>query len=996
MSRARVRVVVPSERHVERLSREGADVETRGALRERLLEALAPDVSLADAATVRAALVDALADVAKRDALLAPIARAGGPAWLRTVDAVDSAIGALRDAAVGDASLAGRAPAPIAARVRLLHGAMRALDVALERRGLVDARRSGALLAATIEDVDPERVRAALGADAVVARWILAWDAADVAWWRALDAALRRTGGSATIELPAIERPLDAEREAGPLEIVADELARALDDAPALAPIAAPLGELSFAAPLDATLCARVGVRRGVDAEAQARAVVAAVLGALDAGTAADAIAIAAPQLDEETLGPIARALDDAGVVVHAPDLRPRSGLVACAFDALTIASRGLRRRDVAALLRSRFLGEGTLGVARADAVRLARALEQTPTVSASDRVSALEATARVDTDDAATLARTVATALVSVDAPRTRAGHVDAARALFAALGIAPRVHGDAAAALRDDGAARGLGRAALRAFADDARAWAALDRALAAVARASSATIDADAFVVELAHAIVVAPVACAAGAVRIAPLHELAGEPLALLVVVDANDGVLPSAGDEDGLFGDAIAVWLRGGEGMPPSQLRRARHLASLAAAASAASRIVFVDRERDDAAALLAPAPVVAWLERSGVKAERVSSSPLAGALTEREARLRALAGGAETDRARLLSPDAARRASIERAREALFESRSPARTEVRGELAPDAARAAILAAETGGADRAMSVTALERIATCPFAGFASQVLRARDEAAIDETPRAREAGTLAHDALAAAFEATAELWAARPRDRDAIVSRALAAADALFERAPAASSLRRLELARVREDVAAVLEWSLADENWDFAHAEKGFGAPGDDWPAVVIDDAERVALRGQIDRVDLAHGRAAISAIDYKRSESTATAATKRLGDTSFQVAIYARAAARAAGATESEGAYVPTAARAVARFDRASGRERWAAAHADAAGMPAIDRRALDVVVGLRRGSVVPSPAYDGACEACPYDGGCRKPRFAMRADDEEGEER
>ncbi len=1023
MTGARLRIVVPSERHVERLARgahaRGEAVETRSALRARLLASLAPKVVLATPAEVRAALAEVMPQVAADDALLAPIARGAGAAWLRTIDAVDAALAALRAAAVDESSLAMRAPPGIAGRVKMLERAMRALDALLARADRVDGRRAGTLLARAIADSDPERVCAALGAERAVASWILAWDAADIAWWRALDVALRRAGGgSALVELPAIDRPLDAERERAPLEIIADDLARALDEAPQLATVDAPLGDLSLGGTLEASRIAAVEVRHASDARAQARAAVDAVRGALAAGVPVEAVVIALPMRDDETLAPLRAALDDAGIVAHTPRAAAlsRAGIVTCALDALSIASRGLDRRAVATLLRSHYVDLG--GPARTDAAtsaELVRALEETATAQADDAVAELEATAHAGgrgearhREALAALARAVGGALAVIDAPRTRAEHASHARALWKWLGLAPRFDGDVARSLADDAPATGLARAALRATAVDARAWVALDDALTSIEAAAVALglapriVSAEAFRHEIVRALDASrapPAAGRAAAVRVLPIAELAGEPLDLLVVIDANDGVLPSNGEADAIVTDAFGTWLRDRAPSAPAsaQLRRARELAALAAAASGARRIVFTCRERDDAGGLLAPAAVVAWLARAGVASTRWSASPLAGApLNAREAALRALVGGVDTAHASVIAPEASRRARIERERESLFESQAPARTELRGALARDPAREAILAEETGGGDRAMSVTALERIAACPFQGFASQLLRARDDAPIGETPDAREAGTLVHGALAAAFDATAELWRVRPRDADAIASRARDAASAYLERAPASSSLRRIELERLLADVVAVVAWSVADDEWDFAHAEVSFGGSRAAWPALrLIDGATRIALRGTIDRVDVGHGRAAVRAIDYKTGATSAADAGKRLGDTTFQVALYARAAAAQHDATHVDGLYLPTRARALATFKRPRAHDdAWTKAHADAAGRPAFEARALAVVESLRRGSVMPDPRPESACTHCSYDGGCRKPRFAIRADDAEGE--
>jgi hypothetical protein len=88
--------VVDSERQVERLARQGAAAKPRASLVRALLDALAPDLELASPEATRLALEIALARIAHEDALLAPLARAGGLGWARTIDALDGALVALR------------------------------------------------------------------------------------------------------------------------------------------------------------------------------------------------------------------------------------------------------------------------------------------------------------------------------------------------------------------------------------------------------------------------------------------------------------------------------------------------------------------------------------------------------------------------------------------------------------------------------------------------------------------------------------------------------------------------------------------------------------------------------------------------------------------------------------------------------------------------------------------------------------------------------------
>jgi RecB family exonuclease len=970
------RLVVPTERHVERLACAGVVAETRTRLRGRLLAALAPDVVFASPAAVRLTLATTLG----RDGASA--------AWSTDVDA---AIGELRAGNVDPDDLADTG------RARVLASAMLALDETLRARGETDPRRARVVLARALRVADPADVVRAVGSAHVAARGIVAWDMADLAWWRALDDSLSRAGGSAKLELPAIDRHLDPDRDRTPLEVVSDEIAPALESPPLQEPLDAPLGDMSFHGPFDGG--DRVEIRSAVDARGQARAVVDAVVRALESGASIERIAIAVPADHPDVLSPIAELLESAGVASSGAVSACASGLASCALDALSIASRGLRRESVAALLRSPYvrLAEGAT-TSRA----LARALEETATERGDDSVSSLEATARAWSDaesfDVVPLSRRVGEILSLGDMAKTIGEQVATTRAMWAALGIEPRVDGVAAAVLARDSAPRGLARADVRASARDARAWSRIEATLDALARLASPAISSDELRAEIELALDTpsrTDAVAAASAVRIASLEDFAGEPLDLLVLVDANEGGIGSPPARTSLLTGVVVTGDPSRTSLPSHRARTARALAELAVAASGARRVVVCHRDRESDGTLLPPARLVTWLLENGVVATRWSAAPLAGAaLTRAEARLDAIAAGAP------VAPDASRRAEIERAREALFETPNAAPNDVCGVIALDAARAEALRDATGGGERALAITSLEQIAQCPFKGFASVVLRARGDAMLGEAPEARELGTLVHRALAAAFVATGAMWRKQPRDRDAILARALASADIVLNEGDPESSLRRLARMRARDDVVAVLEWSLADDAWSFARAEQAFGSERTaSWPALVLEDGSTsVRLRGSIDRVDTDVSARAIRAIDYKTSEAAANAASKSLGETTFQAALYASAAVAALDATSADAIYLPTNGRALrpgyARSERATAA--WRYAIEDVEGRPRAERRALDVVRSLRDGVVAPHPADPSICMSCSFDGGCRKPRFAIaRADDDEGTE-
>jgi hypothetical protein len=139
--------VVPSERHVERLAREGAASETRASLRERLAGALLGDTRYADEREARLVLAIALEDAratAKQldlfgtsDPLLATLKDRGGASWVRATQAIHEAIGDLRERGVTDAHLDRvRGTGVTASRARTRSGHARA------RRGALRARQA--------------------------------------------------------------------------------------------------------------------------------------------------------------------------------------------------------------------------------------------------------------------------------------------------------------------------------------------------------------------------------------------------------------------------------------------------------------------------------------------------------------------------------------------------------------------------------------------------------------------------------------------------------------------------------------------------------------------------------------------------------------------------------------------------------------------------------------------------------------------------------------
>lgn len=1029
--------VVPGELQVERLAREGERAETRTSLRSRLASALLPDAAFVDARECRLVLAVALAedDVAspgqldlfsasapdasaalsepRGDALLASVRARGGASWARLIAALDDAIALLRGrgATVEHLERAGRAKGFLAARARTLATAMRALDSLLARGGARDGRLTGTLLAEAIAAARATDIETIVGARRLRARWLLAWEPSDVAWWRALDDKLAPGGGGARLVLPTFDRPLGGARERDPLDALAEELARGLDaptESEAIAPV---LGDLTgdvVGAGEGLVDAGRLRILGASDAVAQARTVAREVASALVGGAAVEKVVIAFPTLDERTLSPLRRALEDEGVVCH--ELRgtaPSSAPVVTAALLALDAAATLDRQIVARLLRSGWIDAARLtGEDRRDTdrrlARLARTLETSATAAGDDPADRLvrtviAATARAEgahnlrdmcveenARDVALFTQLVAV-LTRARSAATRLEHVRAARALWGELGIGARAGRGGLSSFTSDAPPVGVSRVERLAIARDARAWDAVAAALD-LHESTSQRVDAcdqalssAAFRLELLGVLDAGgahPGAGRAGAVRITGLAEIAGESLDLLVVMDANEGVLPREDSPHALVSEALAEAIaRASRGVfvaPAAGTMRARELTAIAVAAADARSVILTFAREDATNAPLAPSWLVDGLARAGVEVEVPEVAP-----------------------PRRSGLDVRVRVERERAREGFFLDPARPRSDVIGDFAPRAEVAHILAEETGGSARSLAVTGLERFARCAFMGFAHVVLAAREADHKDELPDAREEGTLVHEALAAAFLATRELWPRRPRATDEILARGIAAADAILDRWQGHAPLRAIARLRVNDAVRAVLCASIEESAWDFSVAEQTFGArDGASWKALVLsEDDVRVSLRGSIDRIDRGHDGRSLRVIDYKRSKTTVTEAARSLGETALQVPLYACVASRELGLAAS-GVYMPTQARDVTSEvkpgARAAQRMDELVARADGA-LAEIERRALAIVASARAGGLAPMPAHESECRLCAASGGCRKPRFAMAPVDE-----
>jgi hypothetical protein len=1000
-------VVVP-ETELTRTAHRGERGETFAGLRARLRESLAPELQLADPVAVRLALMSVAPGIVAEDPSLGPIARRGGRAWLRIVDALDAALGSVlgREGAL---EIVSRGSDAVAVRARLLVRLARAHCRALLAAGMLDPRVEGACVAERVASADALRVLEVVGAREVRARGIVEWTAEDLALWRVLDAGLSRVGGRASLELPVFDRPLDAERERDPLDTVIEAVAAALDDAPLTESLVSSLGDLRMQRGDAPRPELAVEVRRADGSPAQGRAVADSVHAALAQGASPAEVVIALVSDDEASAFHILRALDELEIPVVDARASPvcRSNLLAFADDVLDVAAAGYARMDVARVLRSAYVDAGRLmgddGASAGQSLRaLARCLEQTPTaeggMASGDRLRATVATSTVLGEDARAALAPIALRLGAafervVAAGATRVDHARRVRELYRELGVGAAMRTPRGDEAREDDR---VSRASTTARRRDTDAWARWTQIVEAYERAATRLgvanieVSLETFRHEIAWAMSkhATPTPAAPGAIRLLRVTDLPADDAALVVVADAHSDawshgparahLVPPSLEERLLRASDPAV-------RPLALAGEAQMLARLCLGTSRARRVVFTYRTHDDAGTALSPAPIVAWLAHGVPVSAWRGITSLARPLTPREWTLSTLARG--KDGASDSSPDLVRRATLERRREETFgvlvdDAHPLARTLPRGEhFAP------VLVEETGGAGRPLSASAIDRLASCVFQGFVTEVLRPKRAADVHDIADAREEGNLTHVGLEAAFRATSALWRVRPRDRETILRVGMAAVERAVDGARSASGLGRAVVGRVRAGVRAVLEWSVADEEWDFAYAEKRFG-DHEGWPALTLErPGTRVTIRGTIDRVDVAHDASGVRVIDYKTRASSAEKHTARLGATTFQIALYARVAKEALERAEASGLYLPTQRLRPEHVTKKQA-DRWAAAHETEGGIARFEATVLDRVTDVRSGRVEVRPFSETSCEHCDYDGVCRKPRFAVPA--------
>lgn len=979
--------VVPTGRHVERFALAGYEATTFPALCEQLLARLT-ELSVATRAEERAFLA-------------AVVAEGGAPAEIGAL-AVDSSaffdafLDALDDVArtVGSFARArGTAPEVAARRTAALASLEARLDRALSEHGLVAKRRVAEVLASRVPLSASAVVEEALGARSIETRLWLDFGPSELALVRALELSLSPRGGRATVCLPMHERPFDSERLPDALERLSTWALVHLEDAPRTVPLEPRLGTLDDAPAPGAAPLAGVEIRVAASVEAEAHAVVDAVARALAGGARVEAIAVGVHRLDDTLSDSLTKAFDDAGIVVHG--LSPRRSLLP-AFVAEALSA--LDKTDARTFSRLISSGYVDLGFhsreARQVLSALVRKLEGQPNVVASTARAATEvAVARAARPHARSEERErelvvvdrVFRAFESFPREGTTRALAEATLAWLVALGVPSRAtraeHALFASDDLDDVSA--LEAAAL---ARDARAWEELETALAELVsaaeragRGEAATSRARFF--EELFAVYrpdgTAPGAARSFAIRVAKLSELADDDLDLLVVPSATNAGLGPAPLRSALVSKETLVAL----GYDPL-VAAAKGLAALSLASLRAAEVVLTACEgEDDDGSPIAKA-VLALVDRGATLRTFGRGSRLDAPLSVADATVvRRLAGELPAQ------PAARARIAIEREREGFFLSERRPMSAVVGEIHDDRARGVL--AEESGRGKPLALTGLERLAECAFRGYAHVLLGAREPVEDADIPTARDEGTRLHGALHVALGAVRERLRERPRDVDAIVAAADDAVVAYLADVETNGPLEPILDRRVRAVAREVVRDAASDPRWTFEVGEQAFGEPfASSWPPLVLGEgAAEVRLRGRIDRVDVGALSASARVVDYKRGRLDELA--RKLGTTALQVPLYALAAKEPLAVEEVKGIYYSLRDDELRRpNEKARGEETIDGLLADGT----VGRVALAVVQRLREGDVAPRPPNETLCRTCGLAGGCRRPRFAMPAEEDE----
>ena len=625
------------------------------------------------------------------------------------------------------------------------------------------------------------------------------------------------------------------------------------------------------------------------------------------------------PVMDERTLAPLRRALEDEGIVAsrsRAARRRRSAPVVAGALLALDAASvaRSPRRRAAPALRLDRRGTSHRRGpprrrapprAARACARDLGdgggrgrrRATRPDRDARPERRASVARTTTWTRTTSASAtlaLATQLATILARARGATTRIEHVRAARALWTELGIGARAGRGGLAVVHER---RRADRRSARREARDRARRARVGRARRrrsistrrrriASARSSSASMR---------RAFASSSSSCSTRRPRSRARSRGArsgsrGSPTSPATrsisssSLDANEGVLPRDDAHDALVSEALA-----------EAIARASRGAFVAPAPGGDARA------RAHARSPSRPP------RRSRGPRVRARGRARAPRLRPRRSSTRSSAPASPSSRrSRAAAPSRASDVRVAcraraRARGVLPRSRASA---VRRRRRPRAAARrlrALLVGETGGAEtrRSRSRASSASRAARSWATRTSCSPLARPTCK-DELPDAREEGTLVHEVLAAAFLATRELWPRRPRPAEEILERrrrgGRRASSSAGRDTRRSAPIVRL---RVRDAVRAVLARRDRgrDAGTSLSPSRRSVRAREPRWPALDLADDDVRLVAPRVDRSRRSRARRS------RRCASSTTSAARRtvrdaassLGETALQVPLYA-----------------------------------------------------------------------------------------------------
>jgi len=891
----------------------------------------------------------------------------------------------------------------LAAALDAYEGALRELRV-LDRAGAVRAAAAGAArgaLPAELRELD------LLVVDGVFAASAAEWDLL-----AALAARARRT----RIQLPyfpdradlcapaePLLRRIEALHElAGRREIEVVLPAMEGDGRePRVAALLAALGGGRAAAPAEGGLVlAEPGA--GEAGEPRAAAAVAARL--LEGGLAPSDVVVIAPS-PRRAAPALAAAFAAAGIPFATGRGSPLAGAppIRALLDALA-ATDGLDRTVAERLAASTYLAppglpaglgglldrSGALDGRAAPAEALRRRAHGLTAPAAAPERAALERAA-AGLDALATLVRMLSTPAT----PREHAAHL---AAFVGAAGVRRRsARGPRDLAARDlaalavldetlDGLTRALalvGRGAERIGAGEFRALAAL----------------------ALEEASLLPPPEPAAGAVELWGLDEAPGLCARAAVLTGCVRGGWPVPAPPEPLLREperqAIDAALRRAA-LPVAAARRAEStFRAFSAAASGREAVAFVWPAPGPAGDGGPLAPLVAdALAALGERAGALAPEPsLARARTAREA-LRAAARAGPAALPALASTPLAARARDVAARDTIEAERRAAVRDRRASRHAGAIEGRALASLQAVLPEEWSPTQLEEWARCPFRLLLKIGARLVEPSEEGLDIEARDEGSLLHAVLERFVRLRAARGAWPPSGEEADLQEARAVACevlAEFERAgrtgdPAVFTARReAVLARLDRIVRAEAEGPRDVAPVLLEHA---FGGRSGHPPLELPFGGEVIRLRGRIDRVDAGAGRLLV--IDYKNSRGAGLGEKldpQAFGETSFQIPVYALAAARELpGRARCEATYAVL--RTAERLEPVEvDPENPALVPAAAAG--AGERRPFAAAVAravatIRRGEL---PIASRSCAYCPFGAVCRFEGAAARDDEDRG---